>query len=153
MTDDPPRPADEAALAALRVCYPDAQPSHFGDSRALCDDLLARIRSGRKMATCGALRDYREGDEALPVVGRRDVALDWDGRPALVVETTEVTLRRFEEVDEAFALAEGENDDLAGWQRDHEAYFARNGGFDPRMELVCERFVMVEDLAGSEGTS
>lgn len=138
MTDLPPD---------LRRRYPDAATFVFGDDRALCDALLALVRVGRKTATCGAARDYASGGEPMPVVGRRDVALDWDGRPALVIETREVTLRRFCDVDADFALAEGENDDLAGWQRDHRAYFERNGGFDPQMELVCERFVLIEDLA------
>jgi len=63
-----------------------------------------------------------------------------------VIETTEVAIRGFREVDADFALAEGENDTLAGWRRDHQGYFARNGGFDPDMMLVCERFRLVEDF-------
>ena len=148
MRDDPHRPADPTALAAVRGRHPGAEPFVFGDSRALCDALLTLVRAGRKTATCGALRDFQEGGEPLPAVGRRDVALDWDGRPALVIQITEVSVRRFEEVDEAFALAEGEGS-FADWRRGHEAFFARNGGFDPAMELVCERFLMVEDLAAS----
>jgi hypothetical protein len=35
---------------------------------------------------------------------------------------------------------------LSGWRRDHQAYFERNGGFDPEMLLVCERFRLVEDF-------
>ncbi|MEJ2019298.1 MAG: ASCH domain-containing protein, partial [Maritimibacter sp.] len=42
---------------------------------------------------------------------------------------------------------EGEDDDLAGWQKGHEAFFTRNGGFDPEMMLVFEHFELVEDLA------
>ncbi len=93
------------------------------------------------------MRDYEDGGEALPVVGRRDIALNWDGSPALVIETTEVTVQRFCDVSEDFALAEGENKTRDGWARDHEAFFARNGRFDPEMMLVCERFTLVEDLA------
>ena len=137
-------------LDTLKARYPGAQTFTFGDSRALCDGLLALVRSGRKVATCGALREFEEAGEALPVAGRRDIALDWAGTPALVIETTEVTLRRFCDVDEAFALAEGEDDSLEGWRAGHTAYFERNGGFSPDMMLVCERFVLVEDLRGNE---
>lgn len=126
--------------------YPGAETFTFGDSRALCDDLLARVRAGRKIATCGALRDFEDGGEPLPLVGRKDIALDWDGTAALVIETEEVTVRRFCDVGAEFALAEGENDDLAGWQAGHRRYFERNGGWDPEMKLVCERFRLVEDL-------
>jgi uncharacterized protein YhfF len=117
----------------------------FGDSRALCDELLALVRQGAKTATCGALRDFEAG-EPMPQVGRRDVALDWDGKPALLIETVEVTIRRFHDVPEDFALAEGEGD-FDSWKQGHIAFFTRNGGFDPDMMLVCERFKLVEVLA------
>lgn len=130
----------------LKARYPGAVTFTFGDSAALCDALLALVRSGKKTATCGALRDFGEGGEALPMAGRRDIALDWDGRPALVIETVSVEQRRFCDMDMDFALAEGENDTLEGWQRDHRAYFERNGGWSPEMMLVCERFRLVEDL-------
>lgn len=69
----------------------------------------------------------------MPVVGRRDIALNWDGTPALIIETLEVTQTRYCDVDESFALAEGENKDLKGWRRDHWQYFERHGGFDNKM--------------------
>ena len=60
------------------------------------------------------------------------------------------TIAAVGDVDADFALAEGENDSLEGWRRDHAAYFTRNGGFDPGMMLLCKRFEMVEDLATTE---
>lgn len=138
------------AIDALKLRYPEAETFRFGDSKALSSELLALVRSGAKTATCGAMRDYSEAGDMLPVVGRRDIALEWDGRPALVIETLEVTIRRFCDVDAGFALAEGENDSLAGWQAGHAGYFERNGGFDPTMELVCERFRLIEDLGESD---
>ncbi len=117
----------------------------FGDSRALNERLLALVRAGAKTATCGALRDFTDGDEPMPQVGRQDVALDWDGNPALLIETTEVVIRRICDMPEDFALAEGEGD-FAEWRRGHVDFFTRNGGFDPEMELVCERFRLIGDL-------
>jgi uncharacterized protein YhfF len=134
------------SITDLKLTYPDAETFRFGDSRKLSDQLIALVRSGRKTATCGALRDFEEGGETMPVAGRRDIALTWEGSPALVIETLDVTITRYCDVTEDFALAEGENDDLAGWRRDHQAFFERNGGFDPQMELVCERFRLIEDL-------
>lgn len=118
----------------------------FGDSRELCGHLLSLVRSGQKTATCGALRDLVEEGEELPVVGRRDVALDWDGNPALLIEMVNVEICRFCDVREDFALAEGEGT-FEDWKAGHIAFFERNGGFDPEMELVCERFKLVEVLA------
>jgi ASCH domain-containing protein len=69
----------------------------------------------------------------------------------ILLETLDVTQVKFCDVDESFALAEGENDDLPGWWHDHRQYFERNGGFDTEMILVCERFALVRDF-GSQGT-
>jgi len=133
-------------LEELKTKYPNAQTFTFGDSEALCKELIFLVRSGMKTATCGALRDFQEGGEAMPAVGRKDICLHWDGGPAFVIETVDVSIRRFSDVDEDFALAEGENDDLAGWREGHTSFFERNGGFDPDMMLVCERFRLIEDF-------
>ncbi len=119
----------------------------FGDSPAMADELLALVLAGEKTATCGPLRDFGPDGEAMPVVGRRDTVLDGRGRPAAVIETLEVTIRRFDEIDEAFARDEGEGlRTLEDWRAGHQAYFERNGGFSPDMDLVCERFRLVEAL-------
>lgn len=125
--------------------YPEAEVFKFGDNRALCEHLLALVWLGKKRATCGALRDFDDGKEPMPVVGRRDIALDWDGVPILVIETVEVTIRRFCDVNADFALSEGEDDTLEDWQSGHQSYFERNGGWHPEMNLVCERFNLIED--------
>lgn len=137
-------------LDRLRSTYPDSVPFKFGDSEKLCNELLLLVRVGKKSATCGAMRDYETEDEPMPEIGRQDIALNWDGTPALVIETTGLTILRFCDVEEAFALAEGENDTLEGWRKGHRAYFERNGGFDPQMQLVCERFKLIADFAVAE---
>ncbi|WP_414833044.1 ASCH domain-containing protein [Afifella sp. YEN Y35] len=133
-------------LAALKRRYPGAETFKFGDSAALCDTLLALVRAGKKVATCGALRDFEAG-EPMPAIGRRDIALNWDDTPALVIETVELVECRFDEVTEAMALAEGEDDSLEGWRAGHRGYFERNGGFSPDLPILWERFVLIEDLA------
>lgn len=138
------------SIDALKQKYPGAETFRFGDSQALSDRLVALVRTGRKTATCGALRDFQDGGEAMPVTGRKDVVLNWDGSPALVIQTLDVTVTRYCDVTADFALAEGENDDLDGWRRDHQAFFERNGGFDPEMALVCERFRVIEDLQAED---
>jgi uncharacterized protein YhfF len=133
-------------LAALRKTYPDAVTFHFGDSDALCRRLNALVISGKKTATCSDARDFDNGCEALPTVGRVDIALNWDDTPALVIKTLEVTRKRFCDVGAGFALAEGENETLEGWRRDHQAFFERTGYFSPEMDLICERFELVDVL-------
>lgn len=131
--------------------YISAVTFSFGDSPAMADALLALVLAGQKTATCGALRDFGPGKEALPEVGRRDVVLDGQGRRAAVIETVDVTIRRFDAVDAAFARDEGEGDrSLEDWRAGHQRYFERNGSFLPDMLLVCERFRLVEVFSRDE---
>ena len=125
---------------------PHSHAFSFGDSPEMANELLALVLAGTKTASCGALRDFPDAT-ARPQVGRRDVVLDGQGRRAAVIETVEVTVRRFDQVDEEFAFEEGEGSRTFGeWRESHRAYFERNGGFSPDMELLCERFRLIEIL-------
>ena len=132
-------------MTILPPHYANAIQFSFGDSPELADDLLALVLAGKKTATCGALRDYGPGKEPLPQVGRRDIVRNGAGEPACVIETRSVEIRRFDQIEPGFSDREGEGD-YAAWRREHEAYFARNGGFSPDMEIVCETFRLVEVL-------
>ena len=133
-------------LAEALKKYPGAETFSFGDTPALRAELLALVRSGRKRATCTALVDIEAGREPMAVVGRRDIALDPDGNPALVIETRELRRTTWATISEEMALAEGENDTLDGWREGHRRYFTRRGIFTEDMPLVWERFEMVEDF-------
>ena len=136
---------DEDAFEDLNDRYPGAGTFRFGDGPDLCDRLTDQVIAGAKTATCGALRDFPEGEPGRPEVGRRDIATDWAGTPRVVIETTAVFERRFRDVDEAFALAEGAAS-LEDWRAAHVAFFERGGGWSEDMALLCERFRVVEVL-------
>lgn len=71
--------------------------------------------------------------------------LDGRGEPRCVIETVEITYRRFNDVDAAFAYDEGEGDrSLAYWRNAHRTYFSRLGRFSEDMMLMCERFRLIE---------
>lgn len=129
----------------LQVTYPGAGTFTFGDSAKLSARLLERVRSGHKRAMSGALSEFADDPASMPVVGRCDIAANWDGTPALVIRTKAVEQVRFCDVTEELAFAEGET--LEGWQRGHKAQFERAKIFDPEMMLVFEHFEVVEDLA------
>jgi uncharacterized protein YhfF len=131
-------------IEILKRKYPGAETFRFGDTEALCRLLTDLVRAGKKSATCERAGVYDSGAEARPEVGRRDIALNWDGTPALVTETVRVDYVAFKDVTWDFAKLEGENDDLDGWRGDHRAYFERSGGFSEEMLLMCERFRVVE---------
>ena len=138
------------SLQEIIDANPEAETFRFGDSKALCDEILALVRAGTKTATCEALHHYGKGGDEMPEAGRRDVALEWDGTPAVMLETVEVTTRRFGDMDAEFVAAQGEFRDLEHWRKGYEAYFRRTGGFDPDMKLMCERFRVVEDFGGND---
>jgi uncharacterized protein YhfF len=115
----------------------------FGDGPALADELAGLVLAGRKTATC-----WSAADGALTEIGKRMVMLDGAGRPRAVIETVELTQRRYDEVDAAFASDEGEDDrTLGSWRRAHRNYFTRLGQFAPDMLLYCERFRVVAVLS------
>jgi uncharacterized protein YhfF len=119
----------------------------FGDSPALADELLALVLNGTKTATCGPLREYHAEGVPLPKVGERSVLLDGTGKASCVIEVTEVAIRHFADIDEAFAHDEGEaSRTLDDWRRIHEEFFRRHGDVSDDLELVCERFRLVEVL-------
>jgi len=131
-------------LSDAKEKYPESETFVFGDSRALCEELTSLVTRGLKTAACDSLCVYESGKEKMPSIGRVDIATTWDGRPVVAIRTVEVEVKKFNEVDDRFALDEGENDSLDGWRKDHKEYFVRNGGFEPDMKLVCERFEVVE---------
>ena len=115
------------SLQEIIDANPEAETFRFGDSPELCAEILALVRSGVKTATCEAASAYGKGKDAWPEKGRRDVALNWDGTPAVMLETVEVLTRRFDEMDQEFVAAQGEFRDLDHWRKGYTAYFKRGG--------------------------
>ncbi|MGN6114645.1 MAG: ASCH domain-containing protein [Nitrobacter sp.] len=121
----------------------------YGDSPALADRLLDLVVQGVKTATCST-----EDEPNTSSPGERWIVLDGSGRPRCVIETTEVTYRRYNEVDAQFAYDESEGDrSLAYWREAHRNYFTRLGRFSDDMMLMCERFRLVEVFADNRVTS
>jgi len=135
--------------SAVPEKYRDLRSFAFGDSPALADELLGLVLAGVKTATCST-----EDEPNTSTPGERWIVLDGSGTPRCVIETTEVTYRRYSEVDAAFAHDEGEGDrSLAYWRQAHRNYFGRLGKFNEDMTLMCERFRLVEIFATAEQTS
>lgn len=134
-----------------------AQRAHQGEIVAehFCGDeenanLCAQlIDAGKKRATCSLKAAYDLEAEALPVVGKLTLVLNWHQEPVCIVKNTQVALCRFDEVTPAFAKAEGEGDGSYQWWRAaHIAFFedyAQQIGvtFNESSELVLEHFEKV----------
>ena len=131
------------SLSAVPEEYRTLRSFAFGDSPALADELVDLVLKGVKTATCST-----EDEPNTSKPGERWIVLDGQGEPRCVIESTEVTYRRYSEVDAAFARDEGEGDrSLAYWREAHRRYFGRLGRFSEDMMLMCERFRLVKVLA------
>jgi uncharacterized protein YhfF len=102
--------------------------------------------NGPQMA---ALWELEAEGEPAAQPGEKSVILNGKGKPLCIIETTEVAVRRFDEVDGRFARDEGEGDgSLEYWQGEHRRFFSRTlpeigHRFSEDMPLVCERFRVV----------
>ena len=113
----------------------------FGDNDEMADRLGGFVVQGIKTATCSAY----DPNKPIPKVGDRTTIEDSQGRPLCIIETTEVRIIPFNQIDAKFVYDEGEDDrTLESWRKEHQTFFGRNGGFKPDMLLVCERFKVVQ---------
>jgi uncharacterized protein YhfF len=118
----------------------------FGDEThpALMTELGLLVRDGPKRATTSR-RDGFNDVEPMPRPGDHSVILDGEGRALCIIRTTAVEVRRFGDVDAAFAWAEAEGDrSLAEWRAGHTWFFESVGApVDDATEMVLERFAKV----------
>ncbi len=121
----------------------------WGDNPELANELGDLIARGIKTATCSSLWEWEAEGNPIPQKDQLTVVLDGAGHPLCVVETTEVTIRQYNEVDDEFAQAEGEGDfSLDYWREAHRSFFSRTlpkigREFSEEMPLVCERFQVI----------
>ncbi|WP_261891985.1 ASCH domain-containing protein [Acaryochloris marina] len=139
----------------LQTLFPstDANQSYlveqFGDTPELANRLGHLILEGNKTATCSVLWEWEAEQSPLPTVGAKTIVLDGNEIPICIIETVEVNIYPFDQVNAQFAYDEGEDDrTLESWRQEHWKYFSRvlaKIGKEPtlNMPLVCERFQIV----------
>ncbi|MFN2299929.1 MAG: ASCH domain-containing protein [Anaerolineales bacterium] len=121
----------------------------WGDNREMADELGSLIADGVKTAACSSVWEWEAEGRPLPEPGCLTIVLDGSGSPLCLIETIEVEIKPFSEVDERFAREEGEGDrSLKGWREAHWRYFTRILGAmgrdpSPDMLLVCERIRVI----------
>ena len=74
--------------------------------------------------------------------------LRWIGKggSALAARTLAVERIAFDQMDEVRVAQQGEFRDLAHWRLGYEAYLTRAGRFAPDVDMMFERFEIVEDF-------
>ena len=120
----------------------------FGDNPQLADELLELVLAGRKTGTATLVIELEREGEKMPEVGDHNIILDGKGKPAAIIRTTSVEIKPFNEVDEAYAYSEGEDDrTLESWKREHWKYWTRKSqklGFTMKEDplVICENFAL-----------
>jgi uncharacterized protein YhfF len=121
----------------------------WGDGPEMADELGALIAQGSKTATCAAVWEWEAEGNPLPEAGLITIVLDGGGEPLCIIESLEISVRKYNEVDAEFAREEGEGDlSLQDWRELHKKFFARvlpkiGKEFSEDMPLVCERFRVI----------
>ncbi|WP_431273463.1 ASCH domain-containing protein [Variovorax ureilyticus] len=80
---------------------------HFADNEFDANALASLVLAGVKRATASLVWSFENEGRSPPEPGALSVVTYWDGRPACVIETLEVEVLPFEQVDAAFAASEG----------------------------------------------
>jgi uncharacterized protein YhfF len=100
------------------------------------------------------LWEYEGDEKRQPREGDLSVVTNWDGVPLCVIESSQVEIKAFDDVEEDFAAAEGEGDlSLRYWRDVHWRYFERvcdalGRRRSPQMPVVCEQFRVVFQAPG-----
>lgn len=122
---------------------------HFEMSEGPANELLRLVLAGKKRATASSLLGYEIEGEPLPQEGALSVITWWDGTPGCIIRTTRVRVIPYRDITFDIARLEGEDDDLASWQRNHQAFFEAEGQelgyvFSENMPVIFEEFEVVE---------
>lgn len=122
---------------------------HFCDNESDADLCAELVAAKRKRATAISLAELELAGDLIPCPGDYAIVTTWAGQAKALIRTVSVEIRRFSEVDAAFAKDEGEGDlTLEWWRTAHEAYYRRVLAGSPYivngdLEIACERFELL----------
>ena len=130
-----PLPPDLEGLPAWGFAFPGP----------LRDELTRLALEGTKTTTAGLYEEVELGDDALPVIGAKEVLLDSEERPVALIETVDCRVVRLADVDDRHAIDEGEGyADAHEFRVAHERFW--NGYIDElRDRLGDAKFELDDD--------
>lgn len=120
----------------------------FGINEIIANNLLNLVLCGIKTATCSSKIEYEITNTRIPQIGDLSIVTDWNGIPKCVIETTHVSLIKFNEMTYDICMREGEDKNLETWIEGHTQHFTASGKklgfeFDNNMEIIFEDFSVV----------
>ena len=122
----------------------------FGYGNYQANYLLSLVRQNIKSGTSSALELYEE-NEKVPEQNDISIITYGDGLPGCIIETVEIKIKKFDEINEYEALLEGEgNFSLEMWRNVHQNFFTKEylemgKEFHNKIPVIYERFTIVYD--------
>lgn len=121
---------------------------YFGSNEQSANELLELVLKGRKKATASSVQAYALANEPFPEIGELSIVTDWQGNPYCVIQTTNVTRMAFKDMTYDMCKREGEDKNLASWQKNHISFFKDEGSrvgyeFSWDMEIIFEDFEVI----------
>lgn len=132
--------------------FPDkkADDTYLAWQYGCAQDKLAQLTlQGTKTATASSYPVYKAENEPVPAVGDYSIILDSQNQAVCIIQTTQIDIVPFYQVDEEQAYLEGEGDStLTYWREVHRTFFESemqsiHQKFTEDMLVVCERFKIV----------
>lgn len=122
---------------------------YFGNTSEMARNLVELVLQGDKRATATLLESAKLHPESAPIDDGYSVVTNFEGNPMCVIQTTEIRILPFDEVDAEFAFDEGEGDkSLDYWHEAHHRFFTKDATengveFNEKSLIVCERFKLL----------
>ncbi len=122
-------------------CY---EVFYFDDDEETANDLCARVLSGKKRATCSSYDYYMVEDISMPKVDDFSLFTDWEGHPKGIIQTTNIEIIAFEDVDQIRFEREGEDDTLETWRDGHLRHIRpQTPEFNLKSKVIFEDFDLI----------
>jgi uncharacterized protein YhfF len=142
------------------VLIDDLRRREFATPGPVRDQVVAAILAGAKTTTTGLLLGYERAGEPVPEPGQRFAVVDSAGRPAAVIEMTEVRVVTVADIDVRHVLDDGD-ESVAARRSAHEEEWHSAGmreipgdpGFTVSDDtaVLAQRFRLVPGLPAGHG--
>jgi uncharacterized protein YhfF len=112
------------------------------------NELAQLVIDGIKTASSNTNHFFEQPNRHMPQIGDYNIILNKEFRPVCCIQITAVKTCMYEEVDEAFAIAEGDGS-YENWDAIHTDYFseqlaAANLVFHRQTLLLCQSFQLID---------
>lgn len=123
------------------------ESDYFHNNREDADRLAELTLKGKKKASSGLYRLYKQYKVDLPKVGAKQIVTDFDGKAQAIIQNISVDTIPFNEISKDYAILDmgTDIDALEKWKKAHWDFFEsvlKESGEKPTEEMlvVCVRF-------------